>query len=73
MKIIIDTSIDSKEDIKKAANFLLGIAGSEQSSGLMDAPKEGMFNMFDSSETTAESSKPNEKKPFRITEIIPYD
>ena len=65
MKIVIDTKEDSKEEIERAARFLLSLASGSAAPEPMPDVKEGAFGMFD-------EGKPVEKKPFNINQIIEY-
>ncbi len=65
MKITIDTATDSKEEIKRIAEFLLRFAEGREENKQGTAVKEGAFNMFD--------EKKEEKQPFRINDLIPYE
>jgi len=75
MKIIIDTSTDKPEDIKKAARFLdMLVSGnaSDTSSDSFSAPenKEGLMNMFsDSQSKSDEENEDNEDKNEPTIEI----
>ncbi len=65
MKITIDTATDSKEEIKRIAEFLLRFAEGREENKQDTEVKEGVFNMFD--------EKKEEKQPFRINDLIPYE
>ncbi len=65
MKIVVDTKEDSKEDIERAARFLLSLATGASAPASVPEVKEGAFGMFD------EEPKPA-KKPFNINQIIEY-
>lgn len=76
MKIEIDTSKDSHEDIKKAIRMLKSMVGdyskSNYSSEETPEPTPGAFNMFndDSPSTYNDDEEPEEKKPK--VEVIEY-
>ena len=81
MKIIIDTKEDSKEHIKKAAQFLHTIADSHSLTEFNPEPQEGAFGMFDSSPESSspelevrspESEEPEEKEPFNMNNLVEY-
>jgi hypothetical protein len=87
MKIIIDTSVDSKEDIQKIARFLLD--NSPQSAPVIETPEVGSFNLFDNNEPSIEpqiesATEPTsenllneepvkEQETFKINDLIPYE
>jgi len=59
MKIIIDTKVDSKEDIQKAIKFLESISsgGYDNVSSVVEE-KAGMFNMFGSESLNSPNVEP---------------
>jgi len=69
MKIIIDTKVDSKEDIQKAIKFLESISsgGYERVSNVAEE-KPGMFNMFGSES----SGNANVSETLNSPSVEPY-
>ena len=69
MKIIIDTKVDSKEDIQKAIKFLESISsgGYDNVSSVVEE-KAGMFNMFGSES----SENVNVSESLNSPNVEPY-
>jgi len=71
MKISIDTSNDSKDEIKMAIRLLSQIVNVEKSEVIQDTNTEpGIFNMFNSEESVV--PKNEEKKLDEPVDIIAY-
>jgi len=81
MKITIDTNADSKEEIRKIAQFLMNHVdgASPVMTNDVPTPTEGVFNLFDSAtplstpEETPEEKPEKEAEIFNIDELIPYE
>lgn len=78
MQIIIDTEKESKEDLKKLANFLRNLAGEEnyysekqtsQKQEFEPVASEGMFNMFgnDTNSSDKQTNNYDNNEPFYET------
>ena len=68
MKIIVDTKEDSREEIEKAAKFLLEIAGHQTTtSEFQPEVTEGAMGMFGD-----DTPKEDENKPFNINKVMEY-
>ncbi len=65
MKIIIDTKVDSKGDIKKAIKFLESISEGIYGENVTNVveEKQGMFNMFSSENSGVDGSSESLDSP----------
>ena len=69
MQLIIDTAKDSKEELKKAAKFLMDIAGeslpeNDGSNNVVPDSSPEMFSMFgDDSQSSYSDSGNNQEEP----------
>jgi hypothetical protein len=68
VKIIVDTKEDSKEQIQRAARFLLSLAEGT-SPEFKPEVAEGAFGMF---EPEAKLEDKPQKRPFNINQIVEY-
>jgi hypothetical protein len=79
MEIRIDTNKDSKEDIRKAIDFLRAFAGQESSAPAFDIPSDtagSVMNIFSGDVNPGANPSPDKKKSSSMDdnglEIIPY-